>query len=100
VTFGGRLRNLWRAWRLQHWDARNNFPSPLHRKYGSEDEHTRDAAQLKAHGYRVVDEEDTPGAVNLEPAASVYDHRLPGSMEVDLPLMAVTYERDPDHWVP
>jgi hypothetical protein len=100
VTFAGRLRNLWRAWRLQHWDARNSYPSRLHRKYGSEDEYTKDAARLKAHGYRVVDEEDTQGSVNVEPTPTMYDHRLPGSMQVDLPLAVVTYERDPEHWAP
>ena len=71
MTFAGRLRNLWRAWRLQQWEARNSFPCQLHRKYASEAEYTTDAARLRVHGYRVVDEEDTPGSVNLEPAGSV-----------------------------
>jgi len=97
VTFGGRLRNLWRAWRLQHWDARNRFPRRLRRRYGSEAERTRDAARLATHGYRVVDEEDTQGSVSLEPVATPWDTRLPASMDVDLPLAVVTYARDPEH---
>ncbi|MGO8686985.1 MAG: hypothetical protein ACLQT7_07345 [Candidatus Dormibacteria bacterium] len=100
MTFAGRLRNLWRAWRLQHWDARNSYPSRLRRKYDSEAERNRDAARLTAHGYRVVDEEDTHGSVNVEPAATWFDRRLPGSIEVDLPLAAVTYERDPERSAP
>ena len=100
MTFAGRLRNLWRAWRLQHWDARNSYPHRLRRKYGSEDEYTRDATRLKAHGYRVVDEEDTGGSVNVEPAATWFDSRLPGSIEVDVPLAIVTYERDPEPLAP
>lgn len=100
MTFAGRLRNLWRAWRLQHWDARNSYPSRLRRKYDLEAERNRDAARLTAHGYRVVDEEDTHGSVNVEPAATWFDRRLPGSIEVDLPLAAVTYERDPERSAP
>ena len=100
MTLAGRLRNIWRAWRLQHWGARNSYPPWLRRKYGSENERTRDAARLQAHGYRVADEEDTQGSVDVEPAATWYDSRLPGSMTMDLPLAIVTYERDPEHRAP
>ena len=96
MTFLGRLRNLWRAWRLQHWDARDSFPPRLRRRYDSEDERVKDADRLRAHGYRVVDEEDTEGSVDIEPEAGPYERRMPGTLEYDLPLAVVTYQRDPD----
>jgi len=94
------LRDFWRARRLEHWAARNRYPRTLARKYWTSAEYTKDASRLKAHGYRVVDEETTPGEVDIEPDASVYGRRLPGRMLVDVPLSLVTYERDPNHWAP
>ncbi len=96
MTFAGWVRNAWRAWRLQHWNARGSFPSSLTRTYGSESERDRDLARLTAHGYRVAVEMDSGASIDLAPQ-NLY---LAGSrawtagMEYELPLAKVSYVRD------
>ncbi len=95
MTTSGRLRDLWRRWRLQHWAARAHYPGRLRRRYGSEEEQRRDGARLTEHGYRVVDEEDSGATVNVAPPVNVYG-RGPSVLPYDLPLAVVTYERERD----
>jgi len=96
VTFPGRARNVWRAWRLQHWSARATYPAKLTRKYATEDEWERDEARLKAHGYGIADELVSGKTVDLAPQ-NIYlstSRIFTAGMEFHLPLGRVTYVRD------
>lgn len=103
MTSAGWVRNLWRAWRLQHWDARDSFPARLTRTYASEDERDRDLARLTAHGYRVAVEMDSGETIDVapqspslpRPRAHVPGAVFGGPVTVDLPLAKVTYVRGP-----
>ncbi len=96
MPLGSWIRDRRRRRQLRRWEASNEYPAQVRRRYWASSKLERDSARLTAHGYHLVDELDGGGPVDVAPAQNIfYTRDISNRLLMDRPLAVVTFERRP-----